>query len=180
MLIFEQLVSRGFVAFDPNRKVLAFNLPVLARFPALRQQKIEEFKWLIGDWAFENHVRATPTTPAYTDTYFYTYALAESGSHFTVSGHGAKARPYLTFDPFSDRWMMTFTEGLFGVLQSNGWQGDTIVFTGPLTMLGVDCELRQTITRKGPDEFHILNEEKLPDGTWRDADDFFCRRKITN
>ena len=66
------------------------------------------------------------------------------------------------------------------MLQSNGWHGDTIVFTGPLTMLGVDCELRQTITRKGPDEFHILNEEKLPDGTWRDADDFFCRRKITN
>jgi hypothetical protein len=73
--------------------------------------------------------------------------------------------------------MMTFTEGLFGVLQSNGWHGETIVFTGPLTMLGVDCELRQTITKKNPDEFHILNEEKLPDGTWQETDEFFCRRK---
>jgi hypothetical protein len=177
MLIFEQLVSRGLMVFDPNRKVLTFNLSALARFPAIRQQRIDEFKWMIGDWAFENHVRATPTTPSYTDTYYYTYELADNGTRFTVSGHGAKARPYLTFDPFSNRWMMTFTEGLFGVLQSNGWEGDTIVFSGPLTMLGIDCELRQTITKKSPDEFHILNEEKLPDGSWRETDEFFCRRK---
>jgi len=177
MLIFEQLVSRGLMVFDPNRKVLTFSLPVIAKLPALRQAKIEEFKWLVGDWAFENHVRATPTTPAYTDTYYYTYELADSGTRYTVSGHGAKARPYLTFDPFSNRWMMTFTEGLFGVLQSNGWQRDAIVFSGPLTMLGIDCELRQTITKKSSDEFHILNEEKLPDGSWRETDEFFCRRK---
>jgi hypothetical protein len=73
--------------------------------------------------------------------------------------------------------MMTFTEGLFGVLQSNGWESETIVFSGPLTMLGIDCELRQTITKKSLDEFHILNEEKLADGSWREADEFFCRRK---
>ena len=177
MLIFEQLVSRGLMVFDPNRKVLIYNLSVMAQFPAIRQQKTEEFKWLIGEWAFENHVRATPTTPAYVDTYYYSYQLADNGTSYTVSGHGAKPRPYLTFDPFSNRWMMTFTEGLFGVLKSDGWQGDTIVFTGPLTMLGVDCELRQAITKKGPDEFHMLNEEKLPDGRWRETDEFFCRRK---
>ena len=177
MLIFEQLVSRGLMVFDPNRKVLTFNLAVLAKFPALRQQKIEEFKWLIGEWSFENHVRGTPTTQAYTDTYYYTYELADNGSRYTVSGHGATARPYLTFDPFSNRWMMTFTEGLFGVLQSDGWKGESIVFTGPLTMLGVDCELRHTITKKSQDEFHILNEEKLPDDAWGVTDEFFCRRK---
>jgi len=44
MLIFEQLVARRRMAFDPNRKVLTFNLPVLAKFPAIRQQKIQEFK----------------------------------------------------------------------------------------------------------------------------------------
>lgn len=177
MLIFEQLVSRGLMTLDPKRNVLAFNLPVIAKCPAIRQERIGEFKWMIGDWAFENHVRGTPTTPAYTDTYYYTYELADNGTRYTVSGHGAKARPYLTFDPFSNRWMMTFTEGLFGVLQSHGWEGDTIVFSGPLTMLGIDCELRQTLTKKGPDEFQILNEEKLPDGSWRETDEFFCRRK---
>ena len=177
MLLFEQLVRRGLMAYDPDRKVLTFNLPVIAKLPAIRRQKMEEFKWLIGEWVFENHVRATPTTPAYVDTYSYSYELAEGGTRYTVSGHGATRRPYLTFDPFSNRWMMTFTEGLFGVLQSDGWQGDTMVFTGPLTMLGVDWELRQAISKRGPDEFHIRNEEKLADGTWRETDEFFCRRK---
>ena len=54
MQIFEQLVARGLMVFDPNRKVLTFNLHALAKFPAIRQQRIGEFKWLIGDWAFEN------------------------------------------------------------------------------------------------------------------------------
>ena len=44
MLIFEQFVSRGLMVFDPSRKVLTFNLPVIAKFPAIRQQKIEEFR----------------------------------------------------------------------------------------------------------------------------------------
>jgi hypothetical protein len=74
--------------------------------------------------------------------------------------------------------MMTFTEGLYGALQSEGWQdNNTIVFIGSLTMLGVDCELRQTVTRRGPDEFHVLNEEKLPDGSWHITDEYNCRRK---
>ena len=62
---------------------------------------------------------------------------------------------------------MTFVDGLYGVLQSGGWLDNCMVFAGRLTMLGVDCELRQTMTRRGSDEFHILNEEKLPDDRWQ-------------
>jgi hypothetical protein len=73
--------------------------------------------------------------------------------------------------------MMTFVDGLYGVLQSGGWQDNFVVFAGCLTMLGVDCELRQTIARRGSDEFHILNEEKLPDDRWQMVDEFYCQRK---
>jgi hypothetical protein len=177
MLIFQELVSRGFMAHDLKRNVLTFNLEVVSKFPAIRKAKMEECRWLIGVWAAENRVRATPTTPAYADTYVYTYDWADNETRITVSGPSGKSRPLLTFDPFSNRWMMTFTEGLFGVLQSPGGKDDTIVFSGPLTMLGIDCELRQTITKKSLDEFHILNEEKLPDGSWRETDEYFCRRK---
>jgi hypothetical protein len=176
MSIFEQLVSCGFMVLDPARNVLIFNREVVGKFPAIRKAKMEEFKWLLGEWAFENRVRATPTTPAYTDTYYYTYALCDDDTRISVTGPGRKARPYLTFDPFSNRWMMTFTDGLYGVLQSEGWQGNTIVFGGHLTMLGVDCELRQTMTRSDH-EFHILNEEKLSDGRWVITDEFYCRPK---
>jgi hypothetical protein len=177
MLIFEQLVGRGFMVFDPERNVLTFNREVVGKFPAIRRAKMEEFKWLVGEWAAENRVRATPTTPAYTDTYFYTYQLSDDAARILIIGPGGKPRPYLTFDPFSHRWMMTFTDGLYGVLQSEGWQGDSMVFTGPLTMLGVDCEIRQTMAKRSADEFHTLNEEKLPDGRWQVTDEYYCRRK---
>jgi hypothetical protein len=39
-------------------------------------------------------------------------------------------------------------DGLYGVLQCDGWQGDKIVFIGKLTMRGVGCELRHTLTKK--------------------------------
>lgn len=127
--------------------------------------------------ACENCVRATPTTSAYTDTYIYRYEYSDNDTRITVSGPSGKSRPLVTFDPFSNRWMMTFIDGLYGVLQSDGWQGDQIVFIGNLTMLGVDCELRQTLTKKSADEGHILNEERLPDGSWQVTDELFCRRK---
>jgi hypothetical protein len=177
MLIFEQLVSRGFMVLDADRKVLTFNREVVGEFPSIGKQKIQEAGWLLGTWVFENRVRATPTTPAYSDTFIYRYQLCDDQTRICILGPGGKLRPHLTFDPFSHRWMMTFTDALYGVLQSEGWRGNTIVFTGPLTMLGVDCQLRQTITGKNDDEFHILNEEKLPDGGWQVTDEFNCRRK---
>ena len=177
MLIFEQLVGRGFMVFDPGRKVLVFNREVVGKFPAIRKAKMEEFKWLVGEWAAINKVRATQTTPAYTDTYFYSYQLCDADTRISITGPGGTPRPYLTFDPFSDRWMMTFTEAVYGVLQSKGWQRDSIVFTGCLTMLGVDCELRQTVNKGSADEFYTLNEEKTKEGTWVVTDEFEFRRK---
>jgi hypothetical protein len=165
------------MAHDLKRNVLTFNLEVVSKFPAIRKAKMEECRWLIGVWAAENRVRATPTTPAYADAYVYTYDWADNETRITVSGPSGKSRPLLTFDPFSNRWMMTFIDGLYGVLQSDGWQGDRIIFIGNLTMLGVDCQLRQTLTRKSENEAHILNEERLPDGSWQVTDEFYCTRK---
>src|SRR5260370_20727708 len=137
MQMFEQLVDHGFMVLDPVRKVLVFNREVVGMFPAIRKAKMEEFKWLVGEWSAENRVQATPTAPAYTDTYFYSYELCEAGTRISITGPGGMPRPYLAFDPFSERWMMTFTESVYGVLQSEGWQRESIVFTACLTMLGV-------------------------------------------
>lgn len=73
--------------------------------------------------------------------------------------------------------MMTFTDGLYGVLQSEGWQSDSIVFSGHLTILGVDCEIRQTVTRRSDSQCHVLNEEKLPDGAWLVTDEYENRKQ---
>jgi hypothetical protein len=165
------------LVLDPVRKVLVFNREVVGKFPAIRKAKLEEFRWLVGEWSAMNKVRATPSTPAYTDTYFYSYQLCEADTRISITGPGRMARPYLRFDPFRERWMMTFTESAYGVLQSKEWQRDSIVFTGCLTMLGVDCEIRQTISKRSADEFYTLNEEKIKEGTWVVTDEFEFRRK---
>lgn len=51
-------------------------------------------------------------------------------------------------------------------MQSEGWTGNSIVFTSRLSILGVDPELRQTLTKRSKDEFHTLNVEKQSDGQW--------------
>ena len=114
---------------------------------------MEEFKWLVGEWSAENRVQATPATPAYTDTYLYTYQLCEGDTRISITGPGGNLWPYLTFDPFTGRWMMTFVDGLYDVLQSRGWQDNLVVFAGHLTMLGIDCELRQTMTGEAATNF---------------------------
>ena len=73
--------------------------------------------------------------------------------------------------------MMTFTESVYGVLESKGWQRDSIVFTGCPTMLGVDCEIRQTVSKGSADEFYTWNEEKIREGTWVVTDEFEFRRQ---
>jgi hypothetical protein len=73
--------------------------------------------------------------------------------------------------------MMTFTQSVYGVLQSKGGQQDSIVFSGCPTMLGVDCEIRQTVSKGSADEFYALNEEKIQEGTWVVTDEFKFRRQ---
>ena len=58
MLIFEQLVGRGFVVLDPQRNVQTFNRDVVAGVPALRKSKMERFSWFVGEWAAGNRVHA--------------------------------------------------------------------------------------------------------------------------
>ena len=74
--------------------------------------------------------------------------------------------------------MVTFTESVYGVLESKGWQRDSIVFTGYLTtILAVDCEIRQTISKRSAGEFYTLNEDKIKEGTWVVTDEFEFRGK---
>jgi hypothetical protein len=44
-------------------------------------------------------------------------------------------------------------------------------------MLGVDCEICQTISKRSADEFYTLNEEKIKEGTWVVMDELEFRRK---
>jgi hypothetical protein len=181
-MLMEQLFDRGIMAMvpskdDPARQVGGFNPEFLSKLPALRSAELEKFRWIVGEWKAENRVSATRANPAYTDLNSATFKLCEKDAWICVVGRDGRERLHITFDPFSKQWMYVLVEGAYGVLRSPGWSGNRIVFTGPMMMIGVDCELRQSWTKTSDDEFAFVNEEKLGDGSWGYVDEWAFRRK---
>jgi hypothetical protein len=86
-------------------------------------------------------------------------------------------RRHITFDPFSRQWMYLLMDGAYGIMRSPGWIENRIVFEGHLTMIGVECHMRQTWTKVSEDEFRFVNEERLADGAWGYVDEWECKRK---
>ena len=71
-MLMEQLFSRGIMQMgpsrvDPQRQAGVFNPTFVAGLPALRAAEMEKFRWMAGEWAYENKVPATRISPAYTD-----------------------------------------------------------------------------------------------------------------
>jgi hypothetical protein len=101
------------------------------------------------------------STRCYSETGSARIRLCEKDAwHCRVAVDG-RERPFITFDPFSKQWMYILAEGAYGILRSPGWTANRIVFEGRMTMIGVDCELRQTWTKVSDDEYIFINEEQL-------------------
>jgi len=177
----QQLFERGIMIMgpspqDPTRQVGIFNPAFLGALPGERNSKMAEMAWLAGDWITLNHVPATPANPAYTDPGTATLRLCENGSWICRVGADGRERPFITYDPLSKQWMYILAQGAFGILRSPGWHGNQIVFEGRMTMIGVDCELRQVWTKISADEYRFVNHDRQPDGSWSYADEWEFRR----
>lgn len=162
---------------DPSRQVGTFNTSFVSTLPALRLAQMEKFKWLDGDWLAENRVPETSKNPAYIEHEIGRFRVCEKGNWICIVGRDGRAKPHITFDPFSNQWMYVLTEGAYGVLRSPGWNGAEIQFTGWMTMIGVSCEWRMTWHKISDDAFFFVNEEKLPDGNWGLIDEWHYRRQ---
>ena len=63
------------------------------------------------------------------------------------------------------------------VATADGWRDNRLVFlTSEIEILGEKTTLRQTIERRSDTEYHLLNEEKLPDGRWVPLEESTYRR----
>jgi len=81
-MLVEQLFTSGVMRMgpsrvDPSRQVGVFKPDVGGGLPALRAAKMEEFRWLVGEWHHENAVPATSASPAYVDISSGRYSLGE-------------------------------------------------------------------------------------------------------
>jgi hypothetical protein len=158
-MLIEELFRRGIMVMGPSPKQPSiqagiFNASLLAGFPAERLSKIREMTWLVGEWA-------TSLNPAYSEPGSARVRLCEKDTWLSRVGVDGRERPFITFDPFSKQWMYVLAEGAYCILRSPGWTANRIVFEGRMTMIGVDCELRQTWTKVSDDEYIFINEEQL-------------------
>ena len=163
---------------DPTRTVGVFRPEKMAEVAALRSSEMEKFRWIVGEWNYENSVPATPLSPAYTDAGSCRYAFCEKDSWICLVAPDGKEIRTITFDPFSGRWMFVLTQGSYGILRSaEGWVGNCISFTGDMTMLGVDCPWRMTWTKENDNAFRFVNEEMTANGEWAYIDEWRLHRK---
>lgn len=118
---------------------------------------MEKFRWIVGKWNHENIVPATRVSPAYADVGSSRFSLCENGNWILRRSPDGREVPHLTFDPFSRQWIYVLTNGAYGISRSSegGTQtkkGDRMVFTGLMTLLGINCDWRMTWTRYSLDE----------------------------
>lgn len=183
-MLIEQLFASGVMRMgpsrlDPNRQVGVFNPDAISGLPALRAEKMKEFAWIVGQWFHENVVPATSANPAYTDIGIGRFVLGEKGNWICSVAPDGREIPQITFDPFSRQWFYILTNGAYGMLRSQqGWRDNRIAFTGPMTMLGINCEWRMQWTKHSDDRFSFANEQCNANGEWLYIDEWRFTRKL--
>jgi len=92
---------------------------------------------------------------------------------------GTQDVTYLTYDPASARWTSISIDSLANanIAHAKAWMDNALVFEVDATVLGLPARLRQTMTRKGTDEYTIRNEEWI-DGGWKLLDGYRYVRRV--
>src|SRR5580698_5846709 len=182
-MLMEQLFSSGVLQMgpsriDPARQVGIFSPAAIAGVAAVRAAELDKLAWLNGAWNHDNAVPATRVSPPYSDIGKSRFARSKDGMWICAVAPDGTETPQITFDPFSKQWIYVLTRGSYGILRStDGWSDNRIVFSGLMTMIGINCEWRMSWTRHDDDNFSFTNEERLADGTWAYIDEWHFRRK---
>ena len=181
-MLIERLFSSGIMQMgpsrvDPQRSVGVFNPAAVAGLPALKAAEMEKLRWMAGEWNYENEVPETRVSPAYSDIGSARFSFSEKTGWISMVAVDGQETPNITFDPFSKQWIYLLIKGSYGILRSEGWKGDSIVFTGLMTMIGINTDWRLTMTRHSTDNFSFINEERGEDGSWTYIDQWRFERK---
>ncbi len=154
----------------------------LARRLDARPGELDSLNWLLGSWEVEVRVFATPTTPERTSRGSGEVALVLGGRWVSFAdsyGTGTRDLGFLTIDAVTGQWrsVQLLPTGESVVTAADAWHDGRLVFTSPgVEIAGIPVTLRQTLERLGPQEYRIVNQEQLPDGSWVGLDEYHYRR----
>ena len=101
--------------FDPGRQVAVF-VQTIQKVSAVRAIEMERFRWIAGEWDFENLVPPTRLSPAYTDVGASRFSISEDGGWVWMVSPDGNSLPCLTFDPLSCNGFMYLLVDLMGCL----------------------------------------------------------------
>ena len=136
----------------------------LARDPAFQTKmesaatRMDQMRWMVGEWRTEVTVFATKTAPETHST---------ETTVFTQHGDSVIADERLStiigFDPFVGRWLATGIElpAAPGATAYGDWDGRRMVLEVPARVFGETFRLRQTLTKLSRDEFEVFNEQQI-------------------
>lgn len=160
--------------------------PKLAEKVSTAAPELQQVLWMVGKWEVTARVFATATTPEQISKGQSEVRLAIGGRWLivsdTYSDEGAD-ESYLTFNRFTEKWtsITLSTSGDAVTATSDRWQENRLVFlASEIVILGERVTLRQTLERRSDTEYHILNEEKLPNGKWQAVDEYTYRKQSGN
>lgn len=153
----------------------------LARDPALAKQlgkpagEMASVAWMLGTWDIATTVDADPSRRSERGKSVVSPALG--GVWLEIRDtypQGNQDISYLTFNPATKNWTSTTMDGIGNAVTSTArrWDGNKLVFTGDVVVVGEKAVLRQTVTRLGDRVYTVTNEERMPDGRWRLLDTY--------
>jgi hypothetical protein len=80
-MLIEELFSKGGASkADPERQVGVFRTEAASQLATMREAELEKFRWVVGEWDYENWVPATRWNPAYVDIGSSRFSLCEKGA----------------------------------------------------------------------------------------------------
>jgi hypothetical protein len=135
--------------------------------PVVMSGAIPELDYFVGRW------RADAKNPETGASFVLDYAIAPAlkGRWYVGTGHAPaldlEIHDLWGKDPVTGEIVRTIFDSAqtTGTVRSAGWKGNVLVFEGEVAASGGRVVVRETIEKKGLDEFHAVWEAKTGD-TW--------------
>ena len=150
--------------------------------------EMENLKWFAGSWSCSGNSPESPFGPAHKtqstislkrdlDGFWYDGMMTEMKT--ASNPHPVKGMLHLGYDSGSKQYVQVWVDntGSWSNEMSPGWEGDTMTFTGDQVVMGKKGTAKDTITKKGNNQFAHKFELTM-DGQTHTIVDEVCKKKM--
>jgi uncharacterized protein DUF1579 len=187
-LLLTAVAHTCFAAADPPKILYDRVADELAARPELASlgkppPELAKVAWMLGEWDIETQVAATATESERIDHGSSTVTTTLTGTWLQFTDtypQGNQDLSFLTYNIVTRRWISLTIDATGNNVAASApaWESNRLpLIARDVEILGLKVTLRQTIVKRSDDEFVLMNEELLPDASWRQVDEYRYRRK---